>query len=153
MPVQYHFPERTHSTPFRAFVADANFWVVESLILAAFLVLQFGFRIPEWSNGERVNGVIVDKWVSGKDEREFYTAAVREDETGRRFELDLHSGEEVGDRVEAVIFPGDYSKVIGPGELQTYVVAWLGTLLGLFVWPPLWFVARFSGRPDPRRSP
>ncbi len=152
MPVQYHFPERTPSTPFRAFLADATLWVVEALILAAFLVMQLGFRIPEWSNGDRVNGVIVDMWVSGRDEREFYTAAVRDDETGRRFELRLNSGEEVGDRVEAIIFPGDDSKVIGPGELQTYVVVWLGALLGLFVWPPLWFVVRFSGRPDPGRS-
>ncbi len=143
MPVKYHYPKEKRP---ESYLTEPAFLVMEALLLCAFLVMQFGFRVPEWSNdGDRINGVIVDKWVSSTDETDQYRATIRDIETGRRFELDINSDEAVGDRVEAIASPDDESKAVRSGEVQLYVTVWTWSLAGLVVWPALWVILRWMG--------
>jgi hypothetical protein len=133
MPVQYRFPKED-----RPYYLLPAVWVVEALLLCVFLVMHVGFDVQEWSNeGERVNGIIVDRSVSLADSTDRYTATIRDVETGRHVELEVNSGDEVGDRVEVILLGGEVRR---SGELEVYETVWSMALLGLMFWPLLLLV-------------
>ncbi len=81
-----------------------------------------------------MNGIIVDRSVSFANSIDRYTATIRDVETGRHVELEVTSGDEVGDRVEVTLLGGEVRR---SGELEVYETVWSMALLGLIFWPLL----------------